>query len=113
MQIMVHEQSGVTVVCVSSELDAVNSRQLKPVLDRLVAEGRRRFVIDLNGVNFIDSAGLATLVHFFKRVRNSTGDVCLAALQPPVRRILELTRLDRVFDFHADVAAALHHFTGS
>jgi anti-sigma B factor antagonist len=112
MELAVHEDQGVTVVGITGELDATNSPQLGQLLDRLLAEGRRRFAIDLKGVNFIDSSGLSTLVRLFKHVRGSAGNLCLADLQPPVRRILELTRLDRAFDIYTDAAAAVRRLTG-
>jgi anti-sigma B factor antagonist len=75
-------------------------------------EGRWRLVIDLGKVGFMDSSGLATLVRYYKRARSNRGDICLASLQPPVRRVFQLTRLDRVFDLHPDVAKAVQQFAG-
>jgi anti-sigma B factor antagonist len=112
MELTVHEDHGVTVVMVSGEVDAGNSAQLGEELDRLLSEGRRRLVIDLGKVGFMDSSGLATLVRYYKRARSNSGDICLASLQPPVRRVFQLTRLDRVFDLHPDVAKAVQRFGG-
>ena len=53
------------------------------------------------------NAGLSALVRLFKRVRGHGGRLGLAALQPPVRHVFELTRLERSFDVYPDVAEAL------
>jgi anti-sigma B factor antagonist len=97
---------------VSGEMDAGNSTQLGEELDHLLAEGTRKLVIDLGRVGFMNSAGLTMLVHYYKLARSNGGDISLAALQPPVRQVFQLTRLDRVFDLQPDVARAVQWFTG-
>ena len=111
MELSVHDNHGVTVVMVSGEMDAENSTQLGEELDHLLIEGPRKLVIDLDKVGFINSSGLATLVRYHKRARSNCGDISLAALQPPVRQAFQLSRLDRVFDLHPDVAKAVQQFT--
>src|ERR687896_745336 len=111
MELSVHDNHGVTVVMVSGEMDAGNSTQLGEELDHLLAEGSRKLVIDLGKVDFINSSGLATLVHYYKLARSNCGDISLAALQPPVRQAFQLSRLDRVFDLQPDVARAVQRFT--
>jgi anti-sigma B factor antagonist len=112
MELSVHENHRVTVVKVSGEMDAGNSTQLGEELDHLLAEGSRKLVIDLGKVGFMNSSGLATLVHYYKLARSNCGDISLAALQPPVRQVFQLSRLDRVFDLQPDVARAVQGFTG-
>jgi anti-sigma B factor antagonist len=111
MELAVHDNYGVTVVIVSGEMDAGNSAQLGEELDRLLTEGTRKLVIDLAKVGFVNSSGLATLVRYYKRAHSNCGDISLAALQPPVRQVFQLTRLDRVFDLQPDVAKAVQRFT--
>jgi anti-sigma B factor antagonist len=112
MDLTYHEDRGVTVVKIAGDLDAAGGGELGQVFDRLLTENHRRFVIDLKAVEFIDSAGLSMLVRCFKRVRSGAGALWLAALQPPVRRVFEITRLDRAFDIDRDVHAALQRLTG-
>jgi anti-anti-sigma factor len=64
---------AVTVVAVDGFVDAGTVGELRDTLERLVREGRQRFVIDLTRVPFMDSSGLATLVQTFKRVRIGEG----------------------------------------
>ncbi|RME81512.1 MAG: anti-sigma factor antagonist [Caldilineae bacterium] len=98
MEIHVERDNTIAVVAVSGDVDAGTAPQLRQQFDELLGDGEQNFVIDLSGVAFMDSSGLATLVQLFKRVRIGHGDVRLCGLQPEVRRIFELTRLDRVFD---------------
>ncbi|MGH7255192.1 MAG: STAS domain-containing protein [Nitrospirales bacterium] len=107
MQISVREEQGVRVLSVSGELDSQGCAQLTQDFDRLINGGARSFVIDLKGVTFIDSGGLSTLVRLFKRSRSSSGTLWLADLQPGVRRVFELTRLDRAFEIAPDAGQAV------
>ncbi|MEO0812110.1 MAG: STAS domain-containing protein [Myxococcota bacterium] len=97
MQINVKEEENHTVVEMFGALDAAASREAREVFTSLLEQGKKEFVIDLTGVDFIDSSGLGALVGFFKKVRIGEGDVKLAGLRQPIMKIFELTHLDRVF----------------
>jgi anti-anti-sigma factor len=112
MDLIFYDEHGVAVVRIVGELDDMHSKELGQLFDRLLAEGRRQFVIDLQGVEFIDSSGLAMLVRCFQHARRSAASLSLADLKPPVLRTFELTRLDRAFDIRADVAEAIRYRTG-
>lgn len=107
MGVTTREDRGVMVVAVQGDLDATTSGELWQSVDHLLQEGRRRVVLDLREVKFVDSAGLSTLVRCMKRTRGQGGELQLAGLQSPVKRTFELTRLDRSFDIQADVAKAV------
>lgn len=57
----------------------------------------RNVIVNLGGVTFIDSSGLATLVKMLKRCRQNDGELALSNLQQAVLIIMELTRLDKAF----------------
>jgi len=60
----------------------------------------KNVVVNLTGVGFIDSSGLATLVKGLKRCRQNGGELSLSNLQQPVLIIFELTRLDKAFTIY-------------
>jgi anti-sigma B factor antagonist len=107
MKIDIRQEQQVTVISVDGEVDASNSTDLGDSLDQLLADGHKKLIVDLKDVKFIDSSGLGTLVRVYKHARADSGDVCLASLQPTVKRVFELTRLDRVFEVHPDSEAAV------
>lgn len=111
MQLAIRTEGDATVVAVSGPIEAAAAPELRRRLDDLVGAGSRVFVLDLADVPFMDSAGIATLVALFKRVRLAHGDVRLAALQPRVERLVRLLRLERVLPVFpdADSAAAAQH----
>ncbi|HIC92873.1 MAG TPA: anti-sigma factor antagonist [Anaerolineae bacterium] len=110
MKIEVTRENGIAVVAVEGEIDVETSPQLRERFDELLAEGEHNFVIDLTGVDFIDSSGLAAFVRLFKRVRIGEGDVKLCGLRPEILKIFELTRLNRVFDIFDTRAEAVESY---
>jgi anti-sigma B factor antagonist len=113
MECTFRDTQGVAIIEITGVLDAVHGARLEQLLDRLLTEGRRHFVVDLKGVDGIDSPGLAALVRSFTYVRRSAGTLCLVHPQPPVQDILSLMRLDRVFESRTDVAEAVQCCVGT
>lgn len=70
----------------------------------------KNYVIDMEKVEFMDSAGLGTLIAVLKRVTERGGDMKIAALQKKPRMVFEITRAYRVFDIFETVDDALKTF---
>ena len=94
----------------SGRLDVTGAPALKDAITEAVKNGKPRLVIDLEGVSFVDSTGLGSVIAALKLVRTSKGDLRLAAPNQQVRVVLELTTLDRVFPYFATVEEALTDF---
>jgi len=110
MEAQVERRDGgdVPVVAVHGELDFEGSPNLRLALIEAIDENPGgRVVVDLEGVDFIDSAGLGVLVGGLKRARSTAGELVLVATGRSVVRVLELTGLTRVFEIHPSRAAAL------
>jgi anti-sigma B factor antagonist len=73
----------------------------------LMEDKARDFVLDLAGIEFIDSAALETLIWLQDQSAQRLGQVRLAELSENVATILRLTRLEKRFDTHADVESAV------
>jgi anti-sigma B factor antagonist len=86
-----------TLLKIDGTLDAVTAPELRPTLDQLVTEGRKRITVDLSALRLIDSSGVGVLVSLFKRVRATGGEVMLVGLRDQPLAIFKLLRLDRVF----------------
>jgi anti-sigma B factor antagonist len=94
-------------VTLDGRLDASNAQTLKESLEQLIDGGITQLVVDLAGVPFIDSAGLAALVSILKTTRRVGGNVLLIGVQPQARTVFSLTMLDQVFAIYPNVEAAL------
>jgi anti-sigma B factor antagonist len=86
-------------------IDGANAAEVKREALRLVG-AEPDVVVDLSGVEFLDSAGVGVLVGLFKNARLRGGRARFCGLSPGVRSILELIQLDRIFELYDDVEAA-------
>jgi anti-sigma B factor antagonist len=96
------------VVGLRGELDVTVAVRVVAELS-VVAARERDIIVDLTGLEFIDSSGLAALVRVRKQVRHAGGELLLAAPQRQVLRLIALTRLIDVFSVHASVNQAASH----
>ncbi|MFB7353112.1 STAS domain-containing protein [Streptomyces gardneri] len=95
------------VLTVEGELDMETAGRLEDLLTEQFGQGRRRLVLDLSALGFMDSSGLNILIRAVNRARETGGDLYLAAPTPAVRRILEITGVTTTMPPHDDVADAL------
>ncbi|MFO8007548.1 MAG: STAS domain-containing protein [Candidatus Brocadiia bacterium] len=93
----IRPQNDVTVVELEGRLDASTAPDIKAELHELIEQGRARLVVNLEALEFIDSAGLGVLVSSLRRAAGEGGDLRVAEVPPFCRSIFELTRLTRVF----------------
>jgi len=96
-----------TVVAITGELELATAPRLRQAVVSLVGEGQVDIVLDLSGVDFLDSVGLGVIVSALKRVRGRDGRLVVAGAVPRVRALFELTRLDEIIDLHDTVDGAL------
>jgi len=71
---------------------------------------RPRLVLDCSKVRQLDSAGIQMLLHCLEEVMKRNGDIKLAAVPPAVAEILELTKVDSLFEAFDNPAAAVNSF---
>jgi anti-anti-sigma factor len=84
----------------------------KLVNDRIEA-GDRHLIFDLEGLRQIDSTGIGRFIACFNRLLTLQGTMGMASAQPTIRQSFRVTRLDTVFRFYDDTAAALAGAGGS
>ncbi|MEO8744034.1 MAG: STAS domain-containing protein [Candidatus Dormiibacterota bacterium] len=99
--------NGVAVVAPTGRLDVAGAPTFKEAIGEALKNGQSKVVIDMEGVSFVDSTGLGSVIAALKQVRSSQGELRLAAPNQQVRVVLELTTLDRVFPYYASVEDAL------
>jgi anti-sigma B factor antagonist len=100
-------ENGRTVVEVAGEIDVYTAPKLREQLAELVDSGRHDIVVDMQGVEFLDSTGLGVLVGGLKRVKQHEGSMNLVCTQERILKIFRITGLTKVFPIHDSVAAAV------
>jgi anti-sigma B factor antagonist len=96
-----------TVIAVSGEIDVYTAPKLRERLITLVEEGSYQLIVDMEGVEFLDSTGLGVLVGGLKRVRAHDGLIDLVCTQGRILRIFKITGLNKVFNIYDSVADAV------
>lgn len=93
---VVRRDDDAAVVELRGEIDVHTVAELRAILLALAGEGRLNIVADFAGVDFCDAAGLGALVAVNNRVTENGGALRLVGVRPAQRRILQITRLDRL-----------------
>ena len=96
-----------TVVRVGGDVDAYTAPHLRAQLFALLRGGAKRLVIDLEGVEFLDSSGLGVLIAVRRRLASNGGSVCVVCTREPICRIFRITSLDRAVPVFASLEEAL------
>jgi anti-sigma B factor antagonist len=99
------ECDGTVVVALYGELDVVDAAAVAAALVT-AAVREPRIIVDLAGLDFIDSSGIAALAYARRHARLAGGDLLLAAARQQVLKILAITRLVDDFRVHASVEEA-------
>ena len=90
--------AGVVQVVVEGTVNIHTSPQLRDALKPLFVSQNKEIHVQLSGVPFMDSSGIATLVEGLQWARSSGGSFVLRDLQDTVRDVFSLAKLDSVFD---------------
>jgi len=103
---------GCRLVVAGGEIDLHTAPHLRAQIHEVLAEpGVTQLVIDLTDATFLDSSALGVLVGALKRVKEAGGRLDIVLPTSPLRRIFEITALDRVLVLHETRAEALERIS--
>ena len=94
------------IIRAGSRLNMVSAPELRATVEKAVASGNNRVVVDLSGTEFMDSSGLGALIGALKIARAAGGDLRIAAAGEQVRMVLQLSNMDRILRPHDDPTSA-------
>lgn len=111
LQIVEKEVEGVTVLKFWGNIGlGEDSRRFREKVNEVLAAQKKRVVLDLANVSYIDSAGLGVLVAAYTSAANQGAIIKLASLTKLIRQQLQITKLVTVFEVHETVEAAAQSF---
>jgi anti-sigma B factor antagonist len=106
----VRQSGGVTIIDFDGRLTLGTATELLRSTIHRELENSPRLILNLAGVSYLDSAGLAEMVSAQASVTRRNGSIRLLHVQDRVRDLLQMTRLDRIFESFDNEAAAVLSF---
>jgi anti-sigma B factor antagonist len=94
----VQRSNNATTLAIRGSLDINTAPQLGDEVDRIIAEKPNAVLVDLSGLDLIDSSGVAALVKLYKGVRSAGGAVTISGARDQPLAIFKLLRMDKVFN---------------
>ena len=111
METQIREVNGVTILDLAGRITlGAGSLQLRDSIHNLVSQGKKKILLNLAEINYIDSSGVGELVGAFTTIRREGGELKLMRLTKKVQDLMQMTKLYSVFDVKEDEANALASF---
>lgn len=111
LSIEVRNLKRVSVVSIRGRVDSSNAQELQQAFDQLMDEGQFHLLADLDGLEYISSAGLHILISTLKACRRyNRGDLRLCNLVPRIAEVLDLAGMTPLFQVFNDAVAAVGSF---
>jgi len=105
------EVGDVTVIDMDGRITlGEGSALLRDLVRQYLGKGRKKIVLNLAGITYIDSTGLGELVSGYRLMKSEDGEIKLLNLNKKVSDLLQITKLYTVFDVHSQEAQALASF---
>ncbi len=111
--IKIREAGAVALVDVSGRLTSFETGALRDSISRLLKEGRRDIVLNLSGLQYLDSSGIGELARVYVSVVKQSGQMKVVGLSSKIEEVLKITQLYQVFPEFPDEEAALKSFPES
>lgn len=102
--------NGVTLVVLRGEIGADTVNDFKEKMEATITTSCKKYVIDFQEVNYLNSVGIGVVAAALKRVKRSQGNIKLANLSPAVAELFEMTRLTKVLEIYDSEEEAIKSF---
>lgn len=100
-------ESGVAVIAITGRLAlGGETEKLEAAVEQLIAQARKTIVLDIAGLDYVDSSGVGTLVACLTRSRKAGGELKVAGANPRIRRIFTMTGVEGMMPLFDNLAAA-------
>jgi anti-anti-sigma factor len=110
MELGVETRGDITIVNIRGKLAFGDVPQFRNQVADQMGRGKVKFIFNLSGMSFIDSAGLGAFVTLSKRIRERKGDLKIVSPQPQVKAFLEVTGLIKIFRVYETNEGAMESF---
>ena len=109
--VSVRQAEGISLVEISGRLTSFESKAFREIIHGLLKQGQTNIVLNLTGLEYLDSSGIGELAGNYLSVVKRGGAMKVVGLAPKVEEILRVTQLYQVFPEFPDEASALQSFS--
>ena len=111
MDLNVEEKNKITIIHLRGKLFGGEfTSELSSALHKLIDEGKRNYVLNLDGVTILNSSGFGIIVGTYTTIRNSGGQLKLTGLSPSISGLLSITKLNKIFQQYSSVNEAVESY---
>lgn len=107
LHIQVRKNSDIPVIDLTGEVDAYTSARFREMMIEIIEDGGVSLIVNMARVEYIDSSGLGALVGGLKRASEHGGRILIVCDRPQVRKVFEITGLEKVFPLYEDEGGAV------
>lgn len=97
MKIETAKEKNTAIVSVKGKIDAVTAPEFEKVLANLIVQGENAFLLNFNGLEYISSAGLRSILSAAKQLKPKNGTIILSGLKGPVKDVFKISGFDTIF----------------
>ncbi|MFH1621830.1 MAG: STAS domain-containing protein [Candidatus Omnitrophota bacterium] len=110
MNIKQEKYNDIIICILEGEININTSPELRKTFNDIVNNNHKKVLVDLAGVSYIDSSGLATLIEIMQRLKKVNGKIRFSDMSEKVRNIFEITKLIKLFEIFDSRQEALRDF---
>ncbi|MBN2070895.1 MAG: STAS domain-containing protein [Candidatus Krumholzibacteriota bacterium] len=112
MKARVRESGPVTIIEVTGKLmGGADADIFRDLIHGIIEEGKRKVLIDLSGVKWVNSTGVGILITGYTTLRRNNGDMKLLNVSNKIQSILYVTKLNLIFECYDDEDEAITSFS--
>jgi anti-sigma B factor antagonist len=107
MDIAIRKYQQIHIIDVKGDLDLYNAFHLKEAVQKLVDMGARLFIVNMKGVNYVDSSGIGALLSINRLLAKDGRRLCIASITQTVQNLMNITRLAGFLPISKTVVSAI------
>ncbi len=107
MELKIRKNGDTYIIDVNGEMDLYNSYKLKELVMKMLEKKVERYIVNLQGVDYIDSSGIGALIYICSTIKKLNLKLTIANIHGSVKKVIELTKLMGYFPISASMEEAL------
>lgn len=110
LEIELDAADDIALLKLTGQIDSYTAEEIKKIIDAHMDNGHCKVIVDLSNIDYLDSAGLSTLIHAKTRLGKRNGDIRLAGLKGKAKEVFDLAGFTVLFNNFASCEKALEGF---